>query len=130
MGEAAYPLRMASRSMALVALLVTVAGMAAGARAAETIYPSIYVDYDDACVFSMHADGGIALASTSAPGATVPPGWYQVVLRVPDDAPSCPLRFQLQGPGVDVDWDFGGEALGAQVTAKLQPGSTYVATDL
>src|SRR5262245_40793782 len=78
----------------------------------------------------MHADGGTALTATSAPGPTAPPGSYQFVLRVPQDAPSCPMDFQLQGPGVQLHWDFGGEAIPAQVTAVLQPSSTYVATDL
>lgn len=109
-----------------------VVGPASGAadRAAATVLPSIYVDYGDDCVFSMHADGGIGLTASAAPGTTIPPGSYQVVLRVPQDAPSCPLQFQLQGPGVQLHWDFGGEAIGAQVTETLLPGSTYVATDL
>jgi hypothetical protein len=94
------------------------------------VLPSIYVDYGEDCVFAMHADGGIGLAASTAPGPTIPPGSYQVVLRVPQDAPSCPLQFQLQGPGVQLHWDFGGEAIGAQVTETLLPGSTYVATDL
>src|SRR5262249_26800633 len=37
---------------------------------------------------------------------------------------------QLQGPGVQLRWDFAGEALGAQATETLQPGATYVAADL
>ena len=88
------------------------------------------MDYSDDCVFSMHADGGIGLTATTAPGATIPPGSYQVVLRVPQDAPSCPMDFQLQGPGVQLHWDFGGEAIPAQVVELLQPSATYVATDL
>ena len=109
----------------LICLLLVSAG---GAHAA--VLPSIYVDYSDDCVFSMHADGGIGLTAASAPGTTIPPGSYQVVLRVPQDAPSCPLQFQLSGPGVQLRWDFGGEAIPAQVTEVLQPGATYVATDL
>jgi hypothetical protein len=111
-------------------LLACLLAAAAAAHPAAAALPSIYVDYDDDCVFAMHADGGFRLTSTAAPGTTIPPGTYQVVLRSPQDAPSCPLRFRLQGPGVQLDWDFGGEALNAQATETLRPGATYVATDL
>jgi len=114
-----------ARLVLVLATLLTLAGSTSAAT-----LPSIYVDYDDSCSFTMHADGGLSLTATSAPGTTVPPGLYQVVLRVPQDAPSCPLQFQLAGPGVQLEWDFGGEALGAQVTETLRPGSIYVATDL
>jgi hypothetical protein len=117
------------RRRSLVALLAIVAAVSGGQGRGATL-PSIYVDYDDDCVFSMHADGGFVLASTAAPGTTIPPGAYQVVLRVPQNAPTCPLQFELQGPGVQLEWDFAGEALGAQVTETLKPSSTYVATDL
>jgi hypothetical protein len=110
------------------ALLAATAAVAFGANHATL--PSIYVDYDDSCSFTVTADGGLSLSSATAPGTAIPPGIYQVVLRVPQDAPSCPLRFQLAGPGVQLDWDFGGEALGAQATETLRPSSTYVATDL
>jgi hypothetical protein len=118
-------------------LVIVLAAAAAGTlgpladgRTGAAVYPSIYVDYDDDCSFTIHADGGFKLTSATPPGTTIPPGTYQVVLRVPQDAPSCPLVFQLQGPGVQLEWDFGGEALGAQATETLQPGSTYVAADL
>ena len=117
-----------TRLVPLLTFLVLAAGAAGSAHGA--ILPSIYVDYSDDCVFSMHADGGIGLTATTAPGATIPPGSYQVVLRVPQDAPSCPMDFQLQGPGVQLHWDFGGEAIPAQVVELLQPSATYVATDL
>jgi hypothetical protein len=111
---------------------VLAASIATGAVAgpAGAVLPSIYVDYDDDCVFTMRADGGFRLTSATAPGTTIPPGTYQVVLSVPQDAPSCPLHFRLQGPGVELEWDFGGEALNAQATETLRPGSTYVAVDL
>jgi hypothetical protein len=124
---------MARRAASLAALLAAaaLAGAVAGVDAgAATVLPSIYVDYGDDCTFTMHADGGLSLTSATAPGTTIPPGTYQVVLRVPQNAPSCPLQFQLQGPGVQLSWNFGGEALGAEVTETLQPASTYVATDL
>ena len=114
----------------LTLVLVALATLAPAGGAEAAVLPSIYVEYSDDCVFSMHADGGIGLTATAAPGTTIPPGSYQVVLRVPQDAPSCPLQFQLQGPGVQLRWDFGGEAIPAQATEVLQPGATYVATDL
>jgi hypothetical protein len=125
-------LRAVTRLACLLLASAAAIAPASGAtdRATAAVLPSIYVDYGDDCVFAMHADGGIGLTSATAPGTTIPPGDYQVVLRVPQDAPSCPLQFQLQGPGVQLHWDFGGEAIGAQVTETLLPGSTYVATDL
>lgn len=116
--------------MARLALLtaLVLAGSSAGAGAVTL--PSIYVDYSDACTFTMRADGGIALASATAPGPTLPPGLYQLVLTAPKNAPSCPMDFKLTGPGVQLEWDFGGEALDAMATETLQPSATYVATDV
>src|SRR3954469_949627 len=118
-----------ARPFPLSSCLLLAVAFAANGGSGATL-PSIYVDYGDDCVFAMHADGGIGLAASSAPGPTIPPGLYQVVLRVPQDAPSCPMQFQLLGPGVQLRWDFGGEAIPAQVTEVLLPSSTYVATDL
>jgi len=120
---------LAGRVWALAAVAAA-AGALGGARVGAATLPSLYVDYGDDCVFTMRADGGLSLAGTAAPGTTIPPGTYQVVLSVPQDAPSCPMHFQLQGPGVRLEWDFGGEALNALATETLQPSSTYVATDL
>lgn len=92
--------------------------------------PTLYVDYGDDCSFTMRADGGVRLDATTPPGNVIPPGSYQVVLDAPANAPACPLDFQLRGPGVQVEWEFGGEALDAMTTATLQPSSTYVAADL
>lgn len=111
----------------MVALL---AGLFATGGAGAVTLPSIYVDYSDSCTFTMRADGGIALAATTAPGPTVPPGLYQIVLTAPKNAPSCPMDFQLSGPGVNLVWEFGGEALDSMATETLLPSSTYTATDL
>ena len=119
---------LASLLIALAAAGVTGAG--ASRRTATTTFPSIYVDYSDDCVFTMHADGGIALTSATAPGPIVPPGNYELILRAPQDAPSCPMNFQLVGPGVQLRWEFGKEAIDSQATETLLPSSTYVATDL
>jgi hypothetical protein len=127
---AAYPLFVPSCAFlraALVALLLA-AGAAGSGRAATL--PSIYVDYSDACTFTMRADGGITLTTAAAPGTTVPPGLYQVVLTAPKNAPSCPMDFKLVGPGVDLEWTFGGEALDAMATETFVPSATYVATDI
>jgi hypothetical protein len=111
----------------VVALFVAL--LATGGADAVTL-PSIYVDYSDSCTFTMRADGGITLAAASAPGPTVPPGVYQIVLTAPKNAPSCPMDFQLSGPGVNLVWEFGGEALDSMATETLLPSSTYTATDL
>lgn len=110
-------------------VVLFVALFATGGAGAVTL-PSIYVDYSDSCTFTMRADGGITLAARSAPGPTVPPGLYQIVLTAPKNAPSCPMDFQLAGPGVNLVWEFGGEALDSMATETLLPSSTYTATDL
>lgn len=115
--------------MRATAVALFVALLAAGGAGAVTL-PSIYVDYSDSCTFTMRADGGITLAAASAPGPTVPPGLYQIVLTAPKNAPSCPMDFQLSGPGVNLVWEFGGEALDSMATETLLPSSTYTATDL
>jgi hypothetical protein len=121
---------MPSRALlhAALAALLLAAGAAGSGRAATL--PSIYVDYSDACTFSMRADGGITLATAAAPGTTLPPGLYQVVLTAPKNAPSCPMDFKLVGPGVTLEWNFGGEALDAMATETFAPSATYVATDV
>ena len=129
-GKADYPGRMKPLWLVACLLVASAAAALAGAGAMSATLPSIYVDYGDDCVFTMRADGGIGLAAASAPGPTIPPGAYQIVLSVPQNAPSCPLEFQLQGPGVQLQWDFGGEAIPAQTVETLQPSSTYIATDL
>ena len=78
----------------------------------------------------MRADGGFTLAATSAPGPTLPPGLYQVVLTAPKNAPSCPMDFQLSGPGVHLVWEFGGEALDSMATETLSTSATGSSSSL
>jgi hypothetical protein len=103
--------------------------LATGGAGAAT-FPSIYVNYSDSCVFTMSADGGFTLASTAAPGTVLPPGRYQIVLTTTKNAPSCPMDFRLSGPGVQLEWEFGNEAIDAMASETLLPSSTYTATDV
>jgi hypothetical protein len=128
---------MALRAQALGALAVLVAaGALAGAGSAVPI-PIMAVNYRVSCSFNLVVSG-VTIDTTSAPGDTIPPGQYQVVLTTPlpdasfDPPPSgCTApSFMLSGP--NVNWTStlqNGELTGDQTTVTLLPSSTYTAVD-
>jgi hypothetical protein len=95
--------------------------------------PTIYVQYNDNCTFTMSVDPGTAITATSPPGPTLPPGNYQIqVLMVnPTGGYSCGTPvFTLRGPGVNSVTTFPNESLlDNHVLPALQPSSTYTAED-
>lgn len=107
-----------------------VSGPGAAGRLNVSTIPAIYVEYNDDCSFAMRVDGGIGITSSTAPGATIPPGLYEVVLRAPENPRACPIEFQFTGPGVQLFLEYGGEGLNDQRTETLLPAATYVAVDL
>lgn len=114
------------------AVALVVAAAANGSSAAIPGVPSIYVDYNPDCTFTMSADGGISVTSASAPGPTLPPGNYQVLISMPNPngGYSCVTpSFTLAGPGVNVQSSFPGQQFNADQLITLQPSSTYVAED-
>jgi hypothetical protein len=124
--------------LALLGIPATlVAGLAAaaalGATAAEPAIPSIYVNYNSpSCTFSVNVDGGITVASTTAPGPTLPPGTYQLqvtMLNLPTAYTCGKPVFSLVGPGVSSTVEFRGEELHDERLVTLQASSTYVAED-
>jgi hypothetical protein len=128
---------MALRAQALVALAgLVAAGALAGAGAANPL-PIMAVNYRVSCSFNLVVSG-VTIDTTSAPGVTIPPGSYQVVLSTPlpdasfDPPPSGCVApsFMLSGP--NVNWGStlqNGEITGDQTTVTLLPSSTYTAVD-
>ena len=128
-----------SKRLAQIALLTAAVGALAagpGAAGSSTAFPglpSIYVTYNDDCTFSLSADGGFTMTSSSPPGPTLPPGVYQILILMgnPPVGYTCgtPI-FSLVGPGVDSVTEFPGQAtLVNQILPALQPSSIYVAED-
>jgi len=117
------------------AVVVVVAGTAAvDSPAADPSTPSIYVTYSPSCTFTMTVDPGLPITSANAPGPTLPPGPYQVVIFMPNPAEGytgCTApRFTFTGPGVNGLTEFRGEELvDEHLRPVLQPSSTYVAQD-
>jgi hypothetical protein len=111
-------------ALAAAALWIT-----AGAQAATPGIPSIYINYNPDCTFTMSVDGGI----TAAPNATIPPGTYQLLVSMPNPGSgySCGVpTFTFTGPGVSAETVFAGQQLQATtVLPALQPSSSYVAED-
>jgi hypothetical protein len=105
---------------------------AAGSDAATPGVAAIYVSYDADCTFLLSADGGITMTSSSAPGPTLPPGTYQVLITMNNPSNGYPCGkpvFTLTGPGVSLTFPFPGQAVNDQEMVTLQPSSTYVAAD-
>lgn len=128
-----------SRRLARIALLAAALGAlgavpeAVGSQTAFPGVPSIYVTYNDNCTFSMSADGGFTMTSSSPPGPTLPPGVFQILVLMPNPPAgyTCGTpNFSIVGPGVDSGTQFPGQAtLVNQILPALQPSSTYVAED-
>jgi hypothetical protein len=118
----------------LVAVFALAAALfAGGSNAAYPGIPSIYVNYNDDCTFSMTADGGYTFTSSSPPGPTLPPGVYQILVLMPNPPQgyTCGTPvFTLSGPGVNSVTTFPQQAtLDNHVLPALQPSSTYMAYD-
>lgn len=114
---------------ALAVLTAAALWAAAGSQGAVPGVPSIYVNYNPDCTFTMSVDGGI----TASPNATIPPGAYQLLVSMPNPGSgySCGVpTFTFTGPGVSAQTAFAGQQLQATtVLPALQPSSTYVAED-
>jgi hypothetical protein len=112
---------------AVAALLLTGTG---GAAPAATL-PSLYVNYNAGCHFTMALDGGVAVAS----GSSIPYGLYQVVVSAPIAFSSglggCEyVNFQLSGPGVSYTTQLQqGDATNDMSTQTFKAGSSYSAVD-
>ena len=120
------------RITAFLALLA--AGVVvASASAIVPGIPTIYVEYNPNCTFTLSVDGGTTVTATSPPGPTLPPGGYQiqVLMANPTGGYSCGTPvFTLTGPGVSSTTTFPNESLlDNHVLPALRPSSTYAAED-
>ena len=127
-------LRRFLRIRLLVAALVAAVGATAlGSQAATPGVPSIYVDYNTNCTFSMSVDPGTPVVPSSTPALTVPPGTYQLLIAMPNPiggyAPCSGPTFTLTGPGVSTQVVFVGQELHEEHLFTFQPSSTYVAQE-
>jgi hypothetical protein len=117
----------------LAAFTLAAALFAGGSNAAYPGIPSIYVNYNDDCTFSMSSDGGFTFTSSSPPGPTLPPGVYQILVLMPNPPQgySCVTPvLTLSGPGVNSVTTFPGQATNFDVVLPaLQPSSSYMAYD-
>jgi hypothetical protein len=121
--------------VALAAVLVALAGGSDAIRSSAAVpgIPAIYVNYSSDCTFTMSVDGGISVTSATAPGPTLPPGIYQLLVWMPNPNQGYPCgrpTFTLTGPGVNSTTVFQGQELhDERVLPALQPSSTYVAQE-
>ncbi len=120
--------------LVVAAVVAVVAGtVAIGSPAAVPSIPAIYVDYNPNCTFTMTVDGGYSITSATAPGPTLPPGTYQLLvwLANPIDGyvPCGRPTFTFTGAGVNSLTEFRGQELLDEHVVVLQPSSAYVAED-
>ncbi len=122
-----------TRIVLVIAAVVAVVVGAGALRSSAAVpgIPSIYVNYNADCTFTMSVDGGISVTSSTPPGPTLPPGIYQLLVWMPNpnQGYSCvkPM-FSFTGPGVSSTTVFQGQELHDEhVIPALQPSSTYVA---
>jgi hypothetical protein len=117
-----------SFGLALVALAV-LAALGAG-RAAATL-PTLYVNYDATCHFTMSLDNG----STVGAGTAIPYGTYNIAIATPFSfsagGASCDaINFSLTGPGVSVQTTLGdGDSQQSAATGAFQANGSYTASD-
>ena len=127
------------RFSTVAALLVLAAALAAtaGARRADTVLPTLYVNYTMNCTFTITGDNGSRVSS-------IPPGTYQVFITTPMvfadvdltgvfDMTACKsfAQFQLTGSGVNISTTLqDGDEDKDTYRATFQPSATYTAVDL
>jgi hypothetical protein len=107
-----------------------------GARPADSVLPTLYVNYTMNCTFSITGDNGARVSS-------IPPGTYQVFVTTPMvfadvdltgvfDMTACKsfTQFQLTGPGVNLSTTLqDGDEDKELMKATFQPSGTYIAVD-
>lgn len=125
---------------AVALVLLTAALIPSVAQARTQVLPTIYVNYNDYCVFTVVGDN-------NGPVTSVPPGTYQIQVNTPEpfaglytpgggDDYGCgnasSVDFQISGPGGAI-WATNlanGNNDEDQATVTLLPSSTYTLVDL
>jgi hypothetical protein len=111
----------------ILALLVGVTRVSASTAA----LPSLYVNYDSQCHFTIALDSGAAVTS----GGAIPYGEYQLIISTPvpfaGGLGGCDyINFSLNGPGVNYSTTLGqGDETEAFATETFASGSSYTLTD-
>ena len=121
----------------LAAATFATGGASATNLSLRTIYPTIYVNYGDACVFTVVDDAG-------NPVTTIAPGMYQIEVNTPEDFASVDqtaatnylgcdgaINFAVSGPSGQL-WTTtlsNGDDQQGIATVTLQPSSTYTLVD-
>jgi hypothetical protein len=119
----------AAAALAPCALALALAG---GSPAAIPGVPSFYINYNQDCTFSISVDPGTNITATSAPGPTIPPGTYQLLVMMPNPSQgyTCTTpTFSFSGPGVNAQIVFPMQAIAVDQEVTLAASSTYVAED-
>lgn len=120
------------RAAAVLACCVLALALAGGTPAAIPGVPSFYINYNQDCTFTISVDPGTNITATSAPGPTIPPGTYQLLVMMPNPSQgyTCTTpTFSFSGPGVNAQFVFPMQAITSDQEITLAPSSTYVAED-
>jgi len=118
-----------SRLLAVAILALAAFAAASGSRGAAS--RSITLEYTAGGVLLVITDDGTTIRTSTAPGAVISPGPYQVIVN--NDMPD--LRdiqhgFRLQGPGVNLQTDLAaGDDKTELFDVVLAPSSTYTFAD-
>jgi hypothetical protein len=119
-----------STLIALGVLAVLVAGAARGGAATKAL-PSLYVDYNTSCHFTMRLDSGAGVSA----GTAIPYGTYQLVVTTPiafsNGQGGCEfINFSMTGPGVNYQTQLGqGDSTQEITSQNFASGASYTATD-
>jgi hypothetical protein len=112
------------------ALAVLIVGAARGGASTAAL-PSLYVNYNMQCHFTMSLDSGAGVSA----GSAIPYGTYQLVVSTPipfsDGLGGCDfINFSMTGPGVNYSTQLGqGDGTQEVTTQTFAAGSSYTATD-
>jgi hypothetical protein len=116
--------------VSLAAVVVLIVGAARGGASTAAL-PSLYVDYNMQCHFTMRLDSGAGVAA----GTAIPYGTYQLVVTTPipfsDGLGGCDfINFSMTGPGVSYTTQLGqGDGTQEVTTQNFGASSSYTAID-
>jgi hypothetical protein len=116
--------------VAFAAVAALIVGAARGG-AATAASPSLYVDYNTSCHFTMRLDSGAGVTT----GTAIPYGTYQLVVTTPiafsDGQGGCDfINFSLTGPGVNYQTQLAqGDSTQEITNQTIASGGSYTASD-
>jgi hypothetical protein len=116
--------------LGFAAFAVLIVGAVRGGASTAAL-PSLYVDYDMKCHFTMRVDSGAAVTA----GTAIPYGTYQLVVSTPipfsNGLGGCEyINFSMTGPGVSYSTQLGqGDGTQEVTTQNFASGANYTASD-